>query len=267
MSQSLTGAGVGGQWRLGGAIRRLRSLATRGLDLLLPPVCNFCGVDLPSPAEPPLLCQTCREAFLTLRGAACRRCAMPLAPGTPDDGCPHCRGRRYRFDAAIAMGVYRGELRDAVIRMKRRVHEALTLSMGYLLADCLREALADNPPDLVVPVPAHWLKQWWRGFNGPDLLTEAVGRRLNLPWADDVLRCRRRTRKQGTLLPSERAGNVRNAFAFRSSYNVSGARLLLVDDIMTTGSTASEAARTLRKAGAAGVTVAVVARGAGLGQR
>jgi ComF family protein len=151
--------------------------------------------------------------------------------------------------------------------MKQRVHEALTLSMGYLLADRVREGLADSPPDLLVPVPTHWLKRLWRGFNGPDLLVEAIGRRLGVPSADDVIRCRRRTRKQGTLMPSERVANVRDAFAFNADYEIGGAHLLLVDDIMTTGSTASEAARLLRRAGAARVTVAVVARGVGVAQR
>jgi len=88
-----------------------------------------------------------------------------------------------------------------------------------------------------------------------------------VPLADDVIVCRRRTQKQGTLMPSERAANVRDAFAFNTDYEIGGSHLLLVDDIMTTGSTASEAARMLRRAGAARVTVAVVARGVGLAQR
>ena len=216
--------------------RDLRRLLTLGTDLWLPPACNFCGADLPSLAEPPLFCGPCRQAFLTLQGPVCRRCAAPKGPGQVEEDCPRCRDRRYHFQAALAMGVYQGPLRDAVIRMKQRVHEALTLSMGYLLAERVREGLADAPPDLLVPVPTHWLKRLWRGFNGPDLLVEAVGRRLGVPSADDVICCRRRTRKQGTLMPSERVANMRDAFAFNADYDIGGAHLLLVDDIMTTGS-------------------------------
>lgn len=245
----------------------VRRLVTLGADLLLPPACNFCGADLPALAEPPLLCLECREAFRTLRESVCQRCAAPTGPDHREDDCPRCRDRRYHFQSAMALGVYQGPLREAVIRMKQSVHESLTLSMGHLLAEQIRERLAGSAPDLVVPVPAHWLKRVWRGVNGPDLLVEAMGRRLRLPSADDVIRCRRRTQKQGTLLPSERPANVRDAFAFNSDYDIVGSHVLLVDDIMTTGSTASEAARTLRAAGAARVTVAVVARGVGVAQR
>jgi ComF family protein len=250
--------------RWGRGWRRLWGLGT---DLLLPPACNFCGSELPSLAEPPLFCGPCRTAFLTLPEAVCPRCAAPLGPGQLAEDCPRCRDRRYHFQAALALGVYQGPLRDAVIRMKQRVHEPLTLSMGQLLAERVRERLADSPPDLLAPVPAYWLKRLWRGFNGPDLLVESLARRLGLPTAADVLVCRRRTQKQGTLMPSERAANVRDAFGFNSDYDIAGSHLLLVDDIMTTGSTASEAARVLRRAGAARVTVAVVARGVGLAQR
>ena len=189
---------------------------------------------------------------------------VPTGPHHKEDDCPRCRDRRYHFQAAVALGVYQDPLREAVIRMKQHIHESLTLSMGCLLAERVREVLTEALPDLLVPVPAHWWKRLWRGVNGPDLLVEAMGRQLKLPSADDVLGCRRRTHKQGTLMPSERVANVRDAFAFNSDYDISGVHVLLVDDILTTGSTASEAARTLRRAGAARVTVAVVARGVGL---
>jgi ComF family protein len=250
--------------RRGSGLRRLLQLGT---DLLLPPACNFCGIALPSLAEPPLFCGPCREAFLTMPEAVCPRCAAPTGLEQVAEDCPRCRDRRYHFQAALALGVYQGPLREAVIRMKQRVHEPLTLSMGQLLADRVRQRLADAPPDLLAPVPSYWIKRLWRGFNGPDLLVEALGRRLGLPVADDLLVCRRRTQKQGTLMPSERAANVRDAFAFNPDYDIAGSHLLLVDDIMTTGSTASEAARMLRRARAGRVTVAVVARGVGLAQR
>jgi predicted amidophosphoribosyltransferase len=163
--------------------------------------------------------------------------------------------------------VYRDELRDAVIRMKQRAHEALTLSMGVLAARVLKKPIVRLEPDVIASVPTHWLKRLIRGTNGPDLLVEGMGSALPFPTATDLLTCRRRTQKQGTLMPSERRANVRNAFAVNSGYDIRDARVLLVDDILTTGATASEAARTLRRAGAAVVTVAVVARGAGQSKR
>jgi ComF family protein len=186
----------------------------------------------------------------------------PAAGSHPD--CPRCRTRRYAFDNTWALGIYRGALREAVVRMKRREHEALTLSIGYLLAEGLGSRLADWRPDLVVPVPAHWWKRLVRGVNSPDFLAEALHAAWGVPAARDLLLCRRRTRKQGMLLPAERQRNVRGAFRVAPEYDIDGARIALVDDVMTTGATVGEAARVLRQAGAQQVTVVVVARGVGV---
>jgi predicted amidophosphoribosyltransferase len=120
---------------------------------------------------------------------------------------------------------------------------------------------------LVVPVPVYWWKRLRRGVHGPDVLVEAVGAALQLPTAFGFLYCRRPTRKQGTLLPAERFANVRGAFAVRPCFDIADAHILLIDDIMTTGATGSEAAKVLRQAGAARVTLAVVARGVGQDRR
>jgi ComF family protein len=151
--------------------------------------------------------------------------------------------------------------------MKRSVHESLTLAMGGLLANAIRDRSGQPPAELLVPVPAHWTKRLRRGVNGPDLLVESIGRKLRIATAMDLLRSQRKTEKQGTLMPSQRFANVRNAFVASDRYDVSGLRILLVDDIMTTGATASEAAKTLRRAGVADVRVAVVARGVGVDKR
>lgn len=247
--------------------RGIQRAAARAMDLLLPPTCNFCERELPPPGLQPLLCDACIEGFVSFKGPFCPRCSAPVSSVHAGDDCPRCRDHRYYFRRAMALGVYRDSLRDAVIRMKQRVNEPLTLSVGHILADHIRDRLSTSPPDLLVPVPAHWFKRIVRGVNGPDLLVEAIGRRLTIATASDLLFCRRRTRKQGTLLPSERFANVRNAFGASSGYDITDANVLLVDDVMTTGATASEAAKTLRKAGAATVDVAVVARGAGVDQR
>ena len=247
--------------------RGIGRAAAWATDLLLPPICNFCGRELPSPGSQPLLCDACREGFISLDTAVCPRCAAPVSEVHAGEDCPRCRGRRYSFRSATALGVYRSVLRDAVIRMKQRVHEPLTLSMGHLLAEHICDRLWQSRPDLLVSVPAHWIKRIARGANGPDLLVEAIGRRLTVPAASDLLFLRRKTQKQGTLLPSERFANVRDAFGSNSGYDIRDARVVLVDDIMTTGATASEAAKTLRRAGAKEVDVAVVARGVGGDQR
>jgi predicted amidophosphoribosyltransferase len=256
---------VSARWH---AMRHLLGSGLRATgDLLLPPACTACGAVLSPRSRQPLFCDACREVLGASPGPLCPRCASPLGPTERGDDCFRCRDRRYHFAAATALGVYRGPLRDAVIRMKQLCHEPLTLAMGHLLAERQREWVSQHRPDLLLPMPTHWFKRLVRGVNGPDLLAESLGERLEIPAFMDLLLCRRRTRKQGTLLPSERLVNVRDAFRVSADYDVTGATVLLVDDIMTTGASASEAARTLRRAGAGCVLVVLVARGVGADQR
>ncbi len=234
-------------------------------NLLFPPVCAFCGASL-DPALPPrpLLCGACKARLIAPRRAACRRCASPLPQfWGQSDRCPRCRNRRYYFDRAEALGDYRGHLRQAVLWMKRHPYEPLTRAVGALLADLVSSELEPWQPDVVIPVPMHWWRRLKRGTNTARVLSAAVAQQLALPMSAGVLRCRRKSRKQGTLRPDERLRNIRGAFCISSGYDITDKRVLLIDDILTTGATASEAARMLRRAGAAGVAVAVVARGIG----
>ena len=112
---------------------------------------------------------------------------------------------------------------------------------------------------MVAPVPMHWVRRLGRGWNHSSGLARRVARRLKLPMDDELVRTRN-TPPQVGLPASQRAGNVRGAFAVPRPKEVAGANVLLVDDVMTTGATANEAARTLRRAGAERVIVAVVAR-------
>jgi ComF family protein len=176
--------------------------------------------------------------------------------------CPNCRNKRLHFDRTIALGVYEGRLREAVLRMKQATGELVALALGQLLAQRLGEHLGELP-DIAIPIPTHWSRRLGRDVNCTDLLLEAVTDQLAVPGKPQVLRCQRRLRKQGTLLPTERRENVRGAYAANSRSNLKGKSVLLIDDVMTTGATADEVAKVLRKVGVTGVSVAVVARGIG----
>ena len=196
------------------------------------------------------------------------RCAL-TAParcpvsGPPRTGVRDARGAATDFTQAMALGEYRAAMRQAVLWMKKPAFEPLTRSMGLLLADLVKERLANDPADVIVPVPMHWSRRLTRGTNTSQMLGAAVSSSLGWPVLTRLVRCRRKTRKQGTLRPSERSTNVRGAFRISAGYDITDTNVLLIDDIMTTGATASEAARVLRAAGARSVTVAVVARGVG----
>ncbi len=190
---------------------------------------------------------------------------MPVkTSGHDNDDCPDCRTQRLHFDSVNTLGFYRGDLREAVLLMKRSQYEVLTMSVAAVLADRMSESLLHDPPDLVVPVPMHWSRRVLRGVNTAELLAEPVAVRCAVPLARDLLVCCRKTKKQGTLGPQERIANVRGAFRASASYVIKGANILLLDDVMTTGATVNEAARICRLAGARSVRVAVVARGVGI---
>ena len=192
------------------------------------------------------------------------RCASPL-PERWDDrySCPRCYTRQYQFDRAEALGDYQSEFQQAVLSMKRLRYEPLTRAMGQLLARHVADRLDSWGVECVVPVPMHFWRRLRRGTHTAHVLGVQVAQLLQRPLAGRTLVCRRKSLKQGTLSPAERFRNMRSAFSITAGYDITEKRVLLVDDIMTTGATASEAARTLRRAGAAAVAVAVVARGTG----
>lgn len=162
------------------------------------------------------------------------------------------------------MGSYEGPLRRALLRMKSVRDEALSLAVGQLLARRCDPALSELPADVVVPVPMHWLRRLARGTNSAEILAASLAAHLRLPIAGGVLRRRRNTLQQGGLARRARLENVRDAFRITAGYHLHGVRVLLVDDILTTGATCDEAAKVLRRAGAAEVFVCVAARTSGI---
>ena len=234
-------------------------------DLLYPPQCQFCGVDLAERESTVLLCPACHSALAPRRESTCSRCDLPVPLGSEDKpDCQRCRTTKFHFTSVVALGVYRQELADAVRRTKQPFHEPLALTLGQLLASEVSTRWPNFHADLMVPIPMYWGRRWLRGHNGPELMAEAAAQRLPLVLATDALFCHRHHKRQATLTRAERFTNVRGVFSASRGYTFAGATILLMDDTMTTGATASEAARMLRTAGAAEVRVAVAARGIGV---
>lgn len=238
----------------------------RAVDLLFPPNCVLCAIAMPRDGRRVAGISLCKRCIgdLTTNSPPCKRCARPLPTGIPADSaaCPNCRGKRFRFDRAYALGVYGGIIREGVLQMKRASGESLTLAMGHLLGEHLSRNV-ENAPSHIVAVPTHWTRRLARNVNCAEILLESVAARIGLRSCPGLLRCRRKTNKQGMLLPHERLANVRGAYRVSTAYVINGANVLLIDDVMTTGATANEIAKILRRAGAASVEVAVVARGIG----
>jgi ComF family protein len=243
-----------------------RALAQGVAELLYPPACLLCGrppANLTGPAAH--FCPACRDALTTDPHDSCPRCALTVGPfSNVADGCPHCRKESLGFAAARRLGPYDGLLREVVLRMKHHTGEALAELMGELWAAQGGASLRALGAELVVPVALHWWRRFRRGYNQAGALAFSLARGLGLPLVTTCLRRVRHTPLQSHKPPSARKDNVRQAFAARPHPVLKGRTVLLVDDVMTTGSTAGEAARALRAAGASRVVVAVLAR-AGLG--
>lgn len=230
-----------------------------GLDLLFPPECAGCRAEMAT-AGMPRFCGECIGRLNSLRGATCVRCGAAVPGTAARPNCHLCHGKKLLFDEAIALGEYDGLLRDWLLAMKHGRSESLTLALAELIWQQCGSRLELLQPDVVVPVPMHWRRRWAHGTNSAELLAERLARHLRAPLATGLLRRTRHTAPQFSLPPSERPANVRGAFAVRSGYHLRGARVLVVDDILTTCSTCSAVARVLKQRGAGHVAVVVAAR-------
>jgi ComF family protein len=239
-----------------------RSFAQGTLQLLYANLCWGCGASLRPDQNH--FCDTCRHTLSADPHESCPRCSSTIGPFTDThDGCPACRGQTFAFDCTFRLGPYEGVLRELILKMKHHSGEVLAELLGELWAEKLARRLG-TPVDAVVPIPLHWWRRMGRGYNQSATLARAVARRLHTPLQTGWL-CRSRNTPRQTYLmsPDARRENVRGAFRLGSRADVRGKTILLVDDVMTTGSTASEAARPMRSAGAGHIMVAVLGHGHG----
>ncbi|MFN0020481.1 MAG: ComF family protein [Pirellulaceae bacterium] len=245
--------------------RWLRRWTASTADLLFPPTCTFCNEPSPPREDGTLLCETCFIRLSHSQQSICPRCGMPAPAAAAYDGkCADCRDRKFAFSGVRSLGLYENDLRQAVLRMKHHEQEHLAMALGRRLATVMAEKPFPEQPDLVVPIPMHWLPRLLRGTSAAETLARSLAAAVSLPVAGDLLYCRRLLKKQGMLLATERQTNVRGAFAASRRYNISGAKILLVDDVITTGATCDSAGQVLLKAGAARVYAISVARGTGM---
>jgi ComF family protein len=240
-----------------------REWLTALADLVFPPFCPVCRARLGEGRRDPL-CGPCWARLERIQPPVCRVCGLPLGalPGSALDGrrCGPCRLSPPAFRYARAAAHYGETVRQAIHAFKFGGRRALAGPLGDLLADADLAGLAPPGPDLLVPVPLFPTRQRERGFNQSELLAARLGRLTGLPVAGRALHRRRATAVQADLPARERAANVRGAFAVRWPEKVTGRHVLLVDDVLTTGSTADSCAAALLDAGAETVGVLTVAR-------
>lgn len=214
-------------------------------------VCEFRG----STVYPFRICPTCLLEFLEWTGYACPNCGYPVERNR---GCPRCDRLDRFFETVRAVGIFRKALRTAIHKFKYRGVRELGITFGSLLSEMIMGEFRETQFDLMLSVPIHPASLRIRGFNQSEDLARRVARNVGIPFSPVGIRRIKHTPSQTTLNPAERARNLSEAFRADPEV-VYGKRVLLVDDVITTGATANECARSLIRAGARKVHVAVLA--------
>lgn len=230
------------------------------MDVVFPRACSGCGAAVGGEAL--YLCWNCLAALPIIRPPFCRICGDPIdGVADGDFACPACIRRPPHFDLARSAARYRGGSRDILQDFKYHGAVWLARDLNALLLACFRTHFSELAIDAIGWVPLYPARERERSYNQSRLLAWELAASLRLPELPPVLRRVRPTPTQTHLTVSERTANVRGAFAIKNPSAVSGVRLLLIDDVMTTGATVNECARVLKAAGADKVHVLTVARG------
>lgn len=226
--------------------------------LLFPSRCGFCNV-LISGNEKYLLCDKCLNNAKFIGENCCQKCGKVLVLGYADL-CSDCRIIKHHFDKAFSVVEYRDEVKSALIRYKFFGQKKVLNTLASLALSKLGEI---DSVDLIIPVPLHKDKMRQRGFNQSEEIAGFIAKETGIQLNKTCLFRVKNTKSQSTLSRQERLKNLKNAFKGFNINQINGKKLLLIDDIYTTGSTVSECARELKKAGAKKVYVLTIASGRG----
>ena len=233
------------------------------INFLYPPHCAGCDHRLPL-AEARRLCCGCIAKVERLPEPLCAVCGMPIAAASASGWCGRCAESPPHFSRARAIARYRAgsdEDTQMLPSLIRRHKYGRDQSLARALAECLHPLpFVAGEHDLIMPIPLHHARLRWRGFNQAALLGTVIARRLDRPLDTHTLLRLRETAPQTGQNMRERRNNIRNAFAVRRPAAVANRTILLIDDVITTGATADECARTLLAAGARRVEVLALAR-------
>lgn len=243
--------------------RWLETLAGALTGVVFPSSCRLCSELLTHASRIPI-CDACLASVQRVPAEGCEICGQPwMVPeraGEKSRFCQDCCEQKFAFRCARSFGLYEGALVHAILLLKYERIEPLGAWFATRLAEVVRGEIDKLAADVVVPVPLHPQRKKERGFNQVDLFAEPLSRRLGLPYRPALLMRARPRPEKHLLRNEERWEAVRGAFAIQAGGRVDNLRILLLDDVMTTGATLDACSRALRDAGAESVLGLTVAR-------
>ncbi|WP_372519126.1 ComF family protein [Candidatus Ruminimicrobiellum ovillum] len=215
------------------------------ISIIFPRTCSLCGKKISFNFEKNI-CNECIEKLPKVEGLICHKCSLPL----PDGGatCSDCKSNKdIYFENLKSPYIYSLQMKKLIKKLKYSRKTFLAKDLSAKLADFIITENIDKNIDVVVPVPMHWLKKWKRGYNQAELLADDVARIINKPMYNALARTKY-TKPQFNLKKGQRKENLEDMFAVNKKYAdiIQGKRILLIDDIATTCSTANQCAKVLK---------------------
>jgi ComF family protein len=230
------------------------------LDLVYPPQCLLCHKKVPH--HPEILCDICRHNITFNTPPFCKKCSRHLTQPTKKNLCPQCHKKIPDFDRSWGVVLYTKPMKDLLHLFKYQKKTALRHVFADLMISFIKQHhIPLTNFDCLIPIPIHSVKHREREFNQTELLCHLIGKEFAIPVNASSLVRMKNTRPQAFLDEKERWTNVQGAFKIRKPLELKNKSILLVDDLMTTGATACEAAKMCRKAGAIKVSILTLAIG------
>lgn len=230
------------------------------MDLLFPRACAGCGKEVGQ--ESLYLCWDCLARIFVIHPPCCRICGDPVEGSVEDNFlCSSCSRKKPFFDIAKSAVRYTGIFQKLLQDFKYHGATWLSHDFASLMLACLRTHLSTADIDIITCVPLYHAKERERSYNQAHLLAKGIVKHFRKPLLHNMVCRTRPTQSQTHLTSSERVANVNNVFAVKKISRVKSRRVLLIDDVMTTGATVNECSRVLKKAGAEKVLVLTLARG------
>lgn len=217
------------------------------LDLVFPPKCKICGIRCIGP-----ICDNCLGIFPRIDGGVCDRCGKPCQRNVSE--CRECAGKKFHFSRARSGGIYSGALKEAIHQLKFKNGKAIAPYLARFVSNRLSDFIVDA--DMITFVPLTRYKEAKRGYNQSRLIAEELSKLHSKPLYTGLVKVKE-VPEQNKLGLSDRSSNVRGAFKVKLPPS---GKIVLIDDVYTTGSTVNECALVLKKNGASEVLVLTIAR-------